>query len=343
MASGGTGSQTLIPPDETFWLRYSPHHEFPLANVTSFVAHVLAFGLILLLVVAIGPGRAHQVPVEAVRLGLGGGGGDKRGIGDGPAGGPPAVEASAKQDNPNAEPNTDERRRPDLEAVRSPDLKQDLNPDAKRAVNRPNPAPSMRAFARLNETVRAKIRPRDRASKGGGGAGSNGGKGDGDGPGIGPGRGPGDGKPLNRRERLMHRLRMHFQVRDGADYLRQLADLGAILAIRVREGSEPDYKIVRDLKHTPAKLVDEDLTKIQQIYWVDEDPESVRQVMATLGLTLRPSHFIAFMPLQLEEKLFEMEKKHSRGKPEDQIKETHFRVKRIGSRYQAEFESISFE
>src|SRR5437016_12516859 len=38
----------LLPPDEKFWQRYSPHHEFPLAGVTSFFIHGLVLGILVL-------------------------------------------------------------------------------------------------------------------------------------------------------------------------------------------------------------------------------------------------------------------------------------------------------
>jgi hypothetical protein len=340
----GPTQNNLIPPEESFWVRYSPHHEFPLANVTSFVAHVLAFGLILLLVVAIGPGRNHQVPVEAVRLGLGGGGGTRAGTGEGLAGVPPPVEASANEQNPNTEPSPDDRRRPDLEAVRSPDFTQNLSPDAKRFFDRPNPTPSMSSFARLNDNVRAKFQPRGETPRGRGGSGSGGGQGDGQGTGTGSGKGPGDSRgTLTQREKRMLRWTMRFDTSNGPDSLRQLDGLGAILAIPVKENPNPNYKIVRDLKRRPAQLLDEDVSQIQRIYWVANEAEWVRDVMATLGLSIRPSHFVAFMPPELEDKLFELEKKHARGHSEDQIDETRFRVRQLGSRYEPEFESISFK
>jgi hypothetical protein len=340
----GPAEKDLIPPDERFWVRYSPHHEFPLANVTSFVAHVLAFGLILVLAAWIGTGRNHQVPVEAVRLGLTnpGGGGKKHGTGDGPGGAAPQVEAAANQENPSPEP-ADDRRRPDLEAVRSPEFTQNLDPDAKRFFDRPNPTPSMGAFARLNENVRASFRPGP-APKGRGGSGSGGGQGDGTGTGTGSGSGEGTGRGnLTQREKRMLRWTMLFNTNNGPDYLRQLHGLGAILAIPVKENPEPEYQIVRDLTRTPAQLISEDVTKIQRIYWVDNKAESVRDVMAALGLSIRPSHFVAFMTPQIEDKLFELERKHARGRPEDQINETRFRVRQLGGRYEPEFESISFK
>ena len=41
-------SQPLLPPEEKFWQRYSPHSEAPLSGVTSAVVHVLFVGLLLL-------------------------------------------------------------------------------------------------------------------------------------------------------------------------------------------------------------------------------------------------------------------------------------------------------
>jgi hypothetical protein len=335
----------LVPPDESFWVRYSPHHEFPLANVSSVVLHVLSFGLVLLLVAALGSGRVHQVPVEAVRLGLTnpGGGGKRSGTGTEP-GGPPPVEATNGQENPNNEPPSDDRKRPDLESVRSPDFTQNLNPDAKRFFDRANPTPSMGAFAKLNENARAKFQPRGETPKGRGGSGSGGGQGDGTGTGTGSGSGEGTGRGnLTQREKRMLRWTMKFDASSGPVYLRQLAGLGAILAVPVRENPEPEYQIVRDLTHTPAKLVAEDVTKIQRIYWMDYNAQSVRDVMTTLGLTIRPSHFVAFMPVELEDKLFEMEKKAAHGRTEDQINETIFRVKRLGDHYVPELEKITFK
>jgi hypothetical protein len=342
MAAENAGLQALVPPEERFWLRYSPHHEFPLANVTSFVAHGLAFGLALLLVVAIGPGRNHQVPVEAVRLG--GGGGQKTGNGDGPAGGRPPLEAAANLPDRNAEASPDDGRRLDLKATRSPEWTKDRNPDAKRAFEQPNLTPSLSAFRRLNDKVHAKFQPRGETPRGLDGDGSGGGKGPGAGPGTGGIGGPGKGGALTRRERRMQRWRMLFTVGNGAEYVRQLKGLGAILAIPVKESRDwCEYRIVRDLGRRPAQLLDEDITKIQQIYWHDIDPRSIAEVMTVLSLSIRPSHFVAFMPVELEDRLFEMEMKHAEGRPEKQIKETVFRVRQIGGRYQPEFESIRFK
>ncbi len=84
--------------------------------------------------------------------------------------------------------------------------------------------------------------------------------------------------------------------------------------------------------HPPAKLLDEDISKINRIFWVDDRPESVRSLMGALNYHQVPTHFVAFMPLELEQELFELEKKFA-GRSEDQIDSTTFRVVRSGNRY----------
>jgi hypothetical protein len=127
---------------------------------------------------------------------------------------------------------------------------------------------------------------------------------------------------------------MRFSTQNGADYVSQLKGLGAILAIPVTEGPSPQYKIIRNLDQRPPKLLDEDLSKIQRIYWVDDKQQSVAGVLDALGLQgMHPSHFVAFMPESLEQKLFKMEL-NFRGLKEDQIHETKFEVVRGPGGYQ---------
>ena len=38
----------LLPPDEQFWKRYSPHHEFPLATATALFVYGLVLGISIL-------------------------------------------------------------------------------------------------------------------------------------------------------------------------------------------------------------------------------------------------------------------------------------------------------
>jgi hypothetical protein len=168
--------------------------------------------------------------------------------------------------------------------------------------------------------------------------GLNPGKGRG-GSGSGGGKDTGEGKQnLSPREKRMLRWTLKFDTRSGEDYVRQLRGLGAILAIPVKEvkGQPPEYKIVRDLWKRPAQLLDEDISKIKRIYWVDDNPRSVMEVMNVLQVRLRPSHFIAFMPVELE--MFELvELEHAyKGLAEDQILETKFRIVESGGTFRPE-------
>src|SRR5262249_43551130 len=76
----------LLPPEEQFWKRYSPHQEAPLAGPGSFLIPLLAIGILVLsafsLVRFFRPSRS--LPVDAVRLNLGGGGGKPTGEGNAP-------------------------------------------------------------------------------------------------------------------------------------------------------------------------------------------------------------------------------------------------------------------
>ncbi len=136
--------------------------------------------------------------------------------------------------------------------------------------------------------------------------------------------------------------KMLFETSNGQDYRNQLRALGAILAIPEREGPNPKYLVLRKLT-SPAQLVEEDVSKIKRIYWIDGRPESVRALMGALGLAITPSHFVAFMPEEVENKLFELEKARAGGRPEDDIQETTFRIKRLGDRYEPELIAIKFK
>ena len=185
-------------------------------------------------------------------------------------------------------------------------------------------------MADINDAVQSKLRDGlRRASQGKGGTGSGGGEGSGTGTGTGKGQGDGSGS-LNARERRMGRWRLDFGNLSGPEYVRRLAALGATLGIpKDRSGS--DYWIVRDLRARPAKLLDEDITQIGQMYWNNVDPETVQSVLAAPRPQQSSSgdSFIIFMPVELEEKLAELELKYH-NLSEDEIGETRFQVKPSG-------------
>jgi len=129
--------------------------------------------------------------------------------------------------------------------------------------------------------------------------------------------------PPPPRVARMLRWTMVFNTRTGMDYLAQLRSIGAVLAIPTGPDSQT-YKIVRDLSgRGPAKLLDEDISKIQCIFWKDDRAESITALMKALHYPQAPNHFYAFMPMKVEQELSELEKKFA-GRSEDQIGSTKF-------------------
>ncbi|HWG43638.1 MAG TPA: hypothetical protein VN688_12695 [Gemmataceae bacterium] len=334
-------NQPLVPPDERFWQRYSRHGELPLSGATSLALHLLVFGLAVLaawLAYAVFSHTSRSLPVEAVRLDIGGGGGDPRAKGEGPGRGEKVVEEGNKTEEAPANTETNDKvERPDLKVDPAPQKPPQFSDADLRRIQRSDTA-SSQAFERLAKAnIRVRLPDGKPAGRGQGGTGSGGGSGDGQGTGTGNGRGEGHGK-LTQREKRMLRWSMLFNSNSGPDYLSQLQGLGAILAIPVREGAKgPEYQIVRDLSARPAKLLDEDISKIERIYWIDDKPQSVMDVMAVLRLPLQPSHFVAFMPKELEDKLLQLEiayfEKRHKGRGEDDILKTKFKINRTRKGY----------
>jgi hypothetical protein len=281
-----------------------------------------------------------SLPVDAVQLERGGGGGKQQGVGNAPGIGQGPKEAV--QDNEPAQqrlPDATPTELPQLPTAEVKKVETQFEPATAQRFISKNRTQAMDAFVRLDDKARKTFTPRDpdgvQPGKGEGGPGSGGGRGESRGTGEGSGTGPGKAK-LTKREERMLRWSMRFNTQNGADYLSQLKGLGAILAIPVNDGPNPQYEIIRneDLAKRPPTLRKEDLSKIQRIYWVDDKPPSVAGVMDALGLQMRPSHFVAFMPEKLEQELFRLELDYKHLK-EEQIHETKFEVVRGSGGYRA--------
>ena len=340
-----------VPPDEQFWRRYSPHGEAPLSIAGSIALHTLGLGAALLAIfylASLFSPSTQSLPVEPVRLDIGGGGGSKTGVGD-----VPGVGHGPENIGPEVvEPQTGVEvapTRPSLDPVETAKVQKEFDQDTARYFKE-TPTEQGKAFVGLDEKIRRKLADGLQPGKGKGGPGSGGGDGTGKGPGEGSGTGPGKQATLNQRERRMLRWHMKFEARNGVDYLAQLRGLGAILAFPVTEGADPTYKVVHDLRRGQAKLETEDLSKIQRIYWIDDKPKSVQDILDALGLRLprTPSRFVAFMPQKLEDDLFAQEKSYvekilRQPLREDKIEETLFRAVRTPRGYKAELISVSMK
>jgi hypothetical protein len=104
------------------------------------------------------------------------------------------------------------------------------------------------------------------ADKGQVGPGAGGGKGKSTGPGEGDGAGPGRGR-INKRVQRNLRWTLVFNIRDPADYVRQLHALGAILAI---PGPNDTYLMIDDLLKRPVSPMPRDIRQLNRMYWIDD-------------------------------------------------------------------------
>jgi hypothetical protein len=311
-------------PEEDFWQRYSPHYEFPLSSVTSAAIHIIAIALVIVGLVALLNGwwKGKEPPnVEPIEL-VGGGGGSPSGVGSGPGdGAPPQPPKEAVNEKPDPKKPVPVASLPDLpsgavDPVTLPNYKTDDGP----AVDIGNQA--VQAMAALNESARKTVFNNLAQGQGQGGSGSGGGMGSGTGTGTGDQTGPGSGKgKLSERQKRLLRWTMVFNTRSGADYLRQLALLQAIIAIPEPDGQ---YRVYRVLQRGAMSKI-EDLSDIKSIYWIDDRPESVRGLCDALGVPGQPQHFVAFFPQALEDRLAQLERDY-RGLREDQIHSTRFEI-----------------
>ena len=272
-----------IPPDEAMWVKYSPHGEAPLSFVGSLAVHFLVVMLLLLfgwLAYWLFKPPTHDLPVDMVRM-PGGGGGSRTGEGGGPGSPATPAEDPSGSDNPDSTAST-----PDLEKPPPLTIKEAAStkavfgddPAATRFIEEGNQ--NLTKVTRLAKDVRVGDGVKPGAGKGGTGEGG----GQGTGKGQGTGSGTGDGAPLTSREKRMLRWSMAFSTRNGHDYLEQLRDLGAVIAIPSNGGGKK-YQTC-DLSKSPPRWNDDDLEANTKIFWIDDKPSSVQSLLGSLGLRL---------------------------------------------------------
>jgi hypothetical protein len=335
---------SLIPPEEQFWKRYSPHNEAPLSGVTSFALHLLIIPLLLLIgyvYTLLRPEDENRsLPVDVVRVEIPGGGGNKRAEGPG-SGGPQASPMESGGDSTDEDPK---KAKPQpLENLVSPEKVQELraefndDPAAKIWIDRGNA--QLGALAKLDDDIRKNLRKNVNPGAGRGGSGRDGGKDTGKDTGSGPGKGAGNVK-LNQREKRVLRWAMTFNTLNGTDYVNQLHGLGAIVAFPV---ADKRFKVVRDQKN-PGTAKEEDISAINRIYWVDDKPQSVHSLSTALR-ERAPQFFVAFFPKKLEDRLLKLEldemQRRFGKRNEDEIYETKFDVVRVGGEYDVKVRNIS--
>lgn len=319
------------PPEEQFWKRYSKHHELPLSSVTSIALHALIIGAIVALGVwgaRLGFGEGDK-PVDIAGL-----------LEEGGGGGSPDGSADAKpEEKVTHGAEVAQRNQAETAPTRPPEHKTELNvptptpqpkiefkeksSDAERLIQESESAVGTLAeSSKAAEDLLKNLGPAggSPAPAGRGGPGSGGGMGSGHGARTGPGtgNGPGDGRggTLSQRAKRVLRWHMIFRPRGPDDHLHQLAALGAILAFP-QPGNR--YYVVRDPDARPAHGQIEDVSKLNRIFWMDQEPNVAQELIRVLGLRVMPAnYFVVFFPEELEKQMSEMELQY-RQKPENEI------------------------
>ena len=315
------------PPDERFWVKYSPHHEMTISGMASLAWHTLAVVVVVVFAVWVANGERNDMPIEAIQLG--GGGGPLDGVGDGSAVGPASALVEAiKSDSP-SESKSDVQPSKDVGTLQitPKNLLKDLevDKDAERELLKISERGSevLNKLSKLDGQMRKALM----GGKGQGGPGSGGGNGTGNGPIAGPGDGPGG--TLNVRTKRKLRWTITFNTQSGSDYLHQLHVLGAILAFNTPDGQ---LKCVKNLMQRPVKLETEDLQKLNRIFWIDDNRGSVEQLVRAMGLDFVPNQVVALFTPELEKELLRAELGYQ-NKKEEEIAATWFQIQMRGNNY----------
>jgi hypothetical protein len=328
-------SQRRTPPPETFWKRYSRHGEFPLSTVVSASLHVLLGGLLILGALFLWtPAAPKKIPVDVVR-GPGSTGLNPGAKQPGEVGNHGAAGDEAPEPRKDAKPTRDDPPPPGLdpEAILAELPREQRTPDREARIRE---GVNLSHFKNINDRRDQRLREGLREPPGPGqdGAGRDGvkdkgrDKGEGDRPGSGK-----TGGLRNEREEFLERCDLKFVTRGPGDYFRQLKALGAVLAVPIPE--EPFYRIV----YTPPGTKEvKDIRELNRVYWKDYRPDSVQEMMTILKRPERPSHFVALMPQELEDRLRAMEKQQAEahGRAVKDVRRTVFRVVEKDGRYVVE-------
>jgi hypothetical protein len=317
-----------VPPDERFWQRYSPHHEFPLAGMTSFFIHALVIGILALAGFwylfqreseSNKPPTMDMVQITGGGDGFEGAGGEPGSPG---AAGPNQTETILSPMTSPVEmvPDTSLKDAPKLEfTIPEIDLTEPKG-DLESLLSKLEKDAAAQA---KKETAPAKKPPGTGNPKGTGGqTGTGGGPGKGtQGTGLGVG-GPG-GRKATKAE--IYALRWRFSLGQNAkEHVDQLKAIGMVVVFRSPRGV--DY-FVNDLNRRPVALKEGNIAQFKDaVKWENTSMTSLVDLQRELKLDFVPSKVLLFLPMDREEKIAAEEYRFAKASNNNvkNIKETHF-------------------
>jgi hypothetical protein len=347
--AAGKGTQ---PPDERFWVRYSPHHEAPLSLVASLSLHVSA--VLLLVLLALWAVSAPDSPAAPPRMDLaeieGGELGVELGVGVTPKGsGPKGSDAENVAESGGDESRT--RAKGQTEFAKLGEVK-GIPLTFRASGKKPSDGEGEDPFPELDKAARQateRILKATQPPPPAKGAGEKGGRGDDkkvgpDGPkgngggGKGSGTGSGAGKSTSGPVLTEQgRRQLRWQILASADGKVHLDKLKALKVTLVAPTRDPGLFTVYDLQRTPlapktSKRLEEHADKV---WWVNRDPVEVQGLARVLGLRETPPCFVIFLPKALEDRMAQLELQYQ-GAREGQIEKTVWDVPLREGRYASE-------
>lgn len=320
----------LLPPDEKFWQRYSPRHEFPLAGVTSFFAHCFIVGIVALAAFLLMLRRESEgqkpVRLNSVELAQATEGGEE---GKGAAPGSPGDRTEMAETAPKPAEKTENPPPPAKDNFESPKVQltvPELTPvDTQGDTILSELAKiGQQAKESSKEPVKAAKPPGTNNPDGKGGRGGDGG---------GPGRGTkgtgldaktGTGGILTKQEIFARRWR--FDLAGGPkEHAAKLAAVGVTLGFADSRGS---FLVVQDLTKRPVHARRDRPEKYfgVVVIWRNDKQDSVQALARELQLSFAPPAVFMMLPKDREEKMAEVEAAYARqqGRSTDLITETWF-------------------
>jgi formylglycine-generating enzyme required for sulfatase activity len=138
------------------------------------------------------------------------------------------------------------------------------------------------------------------------------------------------------RQRTNQRWSLGFSGKGQFEWIRALGGVGAFIAVPVRvPASDQDYEVIRDLSvdRLNPKRTKEDHNGLKRVSLFVDEPKAVDEVRDAFGLETRPSHFVIFIPKEVEKTLLKLEAELLGGHSEAEISATYFVIRNDGKRY----------
>ena len=331
MSDSATTDRELLPPDQTFWKRYSPRHECPIAASASTLLHLVALGGVVLAGLAMSwrwYGERSQPPAMSVVYvdGLPGDGRPEGGGGD----------RSAKVAGTEniADPQTPQTPQTSVPEPKTPAPL--ILPKSSSAADNtdigvtpmPPSTTDNKAFAAKLEAELAKAAANaaktNATGESGRGPGAGGGIGTGEGTGTGSKKGPGDGSggngmPATTKAVRARILANRWRFESGGsprDRIAKLAAFGMTLGFTDFAGN---LYILEDLKSRPSRfrLDSFDRYKETVIWGLRKNNPDVPGLARELLLPATASDIVLLLPADREQQMADEEMRYSKEKGYD--------------------------